>query len=513
MNSSASVRAILIFIAAAALALWLGISVATDQFETLFKVVGATGFIICALLGRRIWLLMILLTAMNVPLIRGISTVDLGQALFIGFSAILFLMRRLPLQFKFGELELWMLLIAASVVQVYLRNPVGLNIFGASSVGARPYFAVATTWLTGAVLGALVIPHSELKWAMRLTIIGSLSGAFLTTARMRFFGGGEVEPGGIQASTGGGSSSRLPILGSLATNLARIIASYVSPLRACFHPLWAPLILLSFAFAAGSGYRNAVASIGIYYLIALAYRGGFTSVLIASLSGALGLGTLALVNLAMPLPPNIQRALSPFPGTWEERHVQAAEASSEWRLEMWKEALFTDYWIQNKLLGDGLGFTRREWEMMQAAESGLGYESLGSGLSAQQESLMINGAYHSGPVQTIRVVGYVGLLILTLAMIRIAVHSHREILRCRGTEWYPFALFMGIPSIALPFIFTFVFGEFRSAVVQVFLSYGMLSLMRRTLPLPAYVKPSRVPYILNGSNRRPSNKALQETTP
>lgn len=496
MNSSASVRAILIFIAAAALALWLGVSVATDQYETLIKVVLAVGFIICVLLGRRIWLLMILLTAMNVPLIRGISTVDIGQALFLGFSGIIFLMRRLPLRFKFGELEFWMLLVAVAVIQVYLRNPVGLNIFGAGAVGARPYFAVGTAWLTGILMSALIVSPTELRWAMRLTIIGSFAGAFLTSLRVQLGGGTEIA--GIEGSTSGRGSSRIGILGQIGSTLARVIASYISPLRACFHPLWAPIILLSFALAAGSGYRNAVAAVGIYYLVAIAYRGGALSVAIASISVTFVLGALALLNLAMPLPANWQRALSPFPGTWEERYVKAADESTEWRVQMWKEALLTDFWIQNKIFGDGLGFTRRELEMMESMDAGgNGFASLGSGLSAQQEAMMITGGYHSGPVQTIRTVGYVGLAILMAAMIRVAVHAHRQIRRCRGTEWYPLALFMGIPSLALPFIFTFVFGEFRTATTHIFFSYGMISLMQRTLPLPAYVKPVRSPYILN----------------
>jgi hypothetical protein len=249
--------------------------------------------------------------------------------------------------------------------------------------------------------------------------------------------------------------------------------------------------------AAGSGYRNVVATVGIYYLIAIAYRGGFMSVLTAALASVFGLGALALFNLAVPLPGNWQRALSPFPGTWEERHVEAADVSTEWRVEMWKEALFTDFWIQNKLFGDGLGFSRRELVMMEAMDTGQAFESLGSGLSAQQETMMITGGYHSGPVQTIRTVGYVGLAILMLAMIRVAVHGHREVLRCRGTEWYPVALFMVIPSIALPFVFTFVFGEFKSATTQVFFAYGMISLMKRNLPLPAYAKTVRKAYILN----------------
>ena len=164
---------------------------------------------------------------------------------------------------------------------------------------------------------------------------------------------------------------------------------------------------------------------------------------------------------------------------------------------MWKEALFTEFWIQNKLLGDGLGFSRRELQMMEATIAGQGFETSGSGLSAQQETMMLTGGYHSGPVQTIRTVGYVGLAVLLLAMIRVAVYGHREVLRCRGTEWYPLALFMVIPTVALPFVFTLVFGEYRSAAAQVFFSYGMISLMQRNLPLPAYVKTVRSAYILN----------------
>ncbi|MEX1048183.1 MAG: hypothetical protein WED15_01550, partial [Akkermansiaceae bacterium] len=172
--------------------------------------------------------------------------------------------------------------------------------------------------------------------------------------------------------------------------------------------------------------------------------------------------------------------------------------STEWRVEMWKEALFTDYWIQNKVLGDGLGFTARELQMLQAMEEGgRGLDSMGSGMSQQQESMMLTGGYHSGPVQTVRTVGYAGLLVLLLTMIRVAVHAHRQILRCRGTEWYPLALFFGIPIIALPPFFVLIFGEFGKDVAATFIAYGMIRLLEKNLPLPAYVVARRTPYILN----------------
>jgi hypothetical protein len=493
MLNTRSIQGIAALVIGTFIAIWLGMAIVTNQTETLLKFAGAGMFLVCVFLGRRIWLLLLFFMALNVPLIRGFGTVELGQALFLGFTFVIFLLRRQPLNFKFGELEVWMLLLAACIVQVYLRNPVGLSLFGAGNVGARPYFMAAMAFATGSVLGNLVVRPTEIKWAMRLTMIGAFLGLGLTALRMRGIG----LPGGIDVSANATlgdtqASGRIGTLGGIGNAIARIVVAYISPLRGLLHPLWAPLILISVAAAAGSGYRNSVAHVGLLYLIAIAYRGGFISVVIAAFSGAVGLAALALLNLAAPLPPNVQRALSPFPGTWEERHVKAAQESTDWRVEMWKEALLTDYWIQNKLLGDGLGFTSRELQMLQSLQvGGSGIDSMGSGMSQQQEAMMLTGGYHSGPVQTIRVVGYVGLLVVLLAMIRVGVHAHRQILRCRGTEWYPLALFFGIPVIALPPFFLFVFGEFGKDVAATFIAYGMIRLLEKNLPLPAYVPQRR----------------------
>ena len=497
MINTQAIKGTVIVIVAAIMALWLGVSVVTNQTETVLQFAGAGLLLTCIFLGRRIWLLLILFSALNVPLIRGFGTTELGQVLFIGFTLIITLMRRQPYKFRFGEKEVWMLLTAACILQVYLRNPIGLGIFGAGNVGAKPYFMAAITFLSSLILGNIVVKPSEIKWAFRLSIIGSFLGIALTALRMRGVGvtGGITKVGGIGSE---GASGRMGTLGSIGLATARVVASFVSPLKGLFHPVWAPLILFSIAAAAGSGFRTMVATVGMMFIIGIAYRGGFPHVVFATVSSAVLLGILAIVNVASPLPPNVQRALSPFPGTWEKRHVEAAEGSTEWRVEMWKEALFTDYWINDKILGDGLGFTRKELLMMEDLQSGGGsLDNRNSGMSRQQEAMMVTGGYHSGPVQTIRTVGYVGLTILIITMIRMAVHAHRQIMRCRGTEWFPLAMYVGIPAIALPPIFIFIFGDFGRDVSAVFFSYGMISLLEKNLPLPAYVKPRYVPYVLN----------------
>ena len=496
MSQSNSIRNGIVIVIAFVVAIWLGITIVTEQTETILKIAAAALLITCIFLGRKIWLLLILFTALNVPIIRGFGTTEMGQALFIGFTVLMTLMRRQPYRITFGEKEIWMLLLAACVIQAYLRNPVGLNMFGAGNVGAKPYFVAGLSFLSAIILGNIAVRVPEIRAAFWLSIFGSILGLALSYFRMGIGAGPAAFEQGKTIDDGKGSG-RVPILNGLSTLAARVVVSRISPLRALLHPFWVGVILFSFAAAAMSGFRNTVAMVGLIYVVGLAYRSGFASVFVSVVSGALLLCLLAFVNVVSPLPPNVQRALSPFPGTWEERHVKAADLSTEWRVEMWKEALFTDYWIQNKILGDGLGFTRKELVLMEdMMAGGANLDDRGSGMSTQQETMMITGNYHSGPVQTVRAVGYVGLIILVLAMIRMAVYAHRQIIRCRGTEWYPLALFIAVPIIILPPFFVFIFGDFGRDVSALFLSYGMVSLLEKNLPIPPYVARTKMSYIL-----------------
>jgi hypothetical protein len=246
------------------------------------------------------------------------------------------------------------------------------------------------------------------------------------------------------------------------------------------------------AFAALSGYRNEIGTVGLTYLVAIAYRGGFNQIFISVSTLVLGIAFLALINLSAPLPNNIQRALSFLPGTWDEIHVQDAEASTEWRLDMWKEALLTDFWIRNKWLGDGLGMTQHELIFIQSMKSKEIGGRLGTGkLNLGQEFMMASGDYHSGSVSAIRTVGYIGLLVMFLMQLRIMVHAHRQIMRCRGTSWFPLSLFICIPMIWFPFFFVFVFGGFSLDSVTLLINAAMLRVLQNNLPLPAYATPKR----------------------
>lgn len=513
---SGKIKAILIAILAVFVALYLGISAATAQLETIAWVLGGGTLVICVLLGRRIWLLIPLFGSMELSLrIPGQpTTLLLAQVLVLGFAMLLLLMRKLPFRLQLTELEWWLVILTLMILQAYLRNPVGLNILGGGAVGGRPYAIFAISIMVALLLAGLRVPLADLKLILRLSIFGGLVNAGVAVVGhffplVAYWTGGsyvnEAETNyenlGVAVDTG--AAGRIGSLQNITRNVALWITSFVSPLKACFHPLWAPLVLFTVVGAAFSGFRSAVITVGVIYLIGIAYRGGITSLLISGLGGVAAVALLAVVNLIYPLPPNVQRGLSFIPGSWEERYVKDASGSTDWRIEIWEEALLSDRWIKNKFLGDGLGFSAHElaYQLNSAKENRRGM----SGFDAHRETIMANGDYHSTLVSGVRTAGYLGTFILIIATFRLAVHAHRLIRRHRRDEYYPLCLFLGIPLVAAPFnlfIGSTNFGQVASSFI---LGIAMIRLLQNNLPVPDPLPaaPARLPNPAPGSRNRP----------
>lgn len=514
---STKIKAIIVAVLATFSALYLGITAATAQLEAIAWVTGAVGLIVCLLLGRNIWLLIPFTAALNLTFrVPGQPTALLiGQGLFLGFSVLFLLMRKLPFRLHFTELEWWMVIVTAFVVQVYFRNPVGLNIFGGESVGGRPYAIYAVTLVSCLLMSGIQTGPAQLKWILRLSILGgvanfglNLFGRFVPSIGFYFGAAGEFtdsDPTG-ENTPDPGRATRISFLGNAAKNISLWVSVFVSPLATFVKPLWLILLLISLGFAMMSGFRNVIATVGLTYMLGLLYRGGFHHFAASALLGALCIGALAVVNSTNPLPPNAQRALSFLPGTWEEHIRRDAEQSTDWRFEIWEEVLTTDRWISNKWLGDGLGFTTQELRAQLAAKDN---ELRGvSGFDAHRETILSNGDYHSGPVQTIRTIGYIGLTFLLAAMIRLAMHAHRLIRRFRNTEWFPMTMFVGIPLIIEPIFFVFVFGTFQSGASTLLLGIAMVRLLQTNLsPSEALPHPGREWVPMSVKNRAPNTGA------
>lgn len=505
MFNARSIQGILILVTSTFLAIWLGLSVVTNQMETIIKVLLVIVFVTCLFLDRHIWLLIPFATALGISLrIPGQpDTLLLAQFLVIGFSAFLFLMRKLPFLIRWTELEFWMFVLTLFIAQVYMRNPVSVSLFGGTNIGGKGYFLYAIALANTLLFCGLKISARELKWILPLSICGGLMNTAVSIISnyipiIGYYTGMQymkaTDAGFENTAIDEKAATRMGFLGYLGVNLSLWISSYISPLKACLRPLWAVLVIAAIVTAAMAGFRNTIAAVGLTLLIGIAYRSGIGGVTISIFAGIVGLALLAVVNTLYPLPPNIQRSLTFLPGTWEERYKLDAKASNEWRFEVWREVLTSDRWIQNKLLGDGLGFSATELAAQMGSR--LGARAGISGFDTQRESILSSGDYHSGPVSTIRVIGYIGLFFFLIAQIRLAVHAHRQILRCRGTEWLPLALFLGIPMISGPLFFVFIFGDFKGSASAFLLSLGMMRLLENNLPLPAYIVRRREPYQL-----------------
>jgi len=513
------IKVIILGVISTFIALYLGISAATAQFEAIAWIVGSAVVLTCVFLGRKVWMIVPFLGALNLSLSLpgGPTTMLIGQFLFVVFAILLMLMRKLPWRLAFTELEFWILALTIMIAQVYLRNPVGMNLFGGETVGGKAYYVVGISLVTAIFLSGLRVSQSDLKAILRLTILGGVLNMILGVVGMmspaigRWYGVGQLATAEARSGDEGGLGlglSQNQYLGTTGTTLALFISTYISPLRACFSLRWGLLLLLACGMGAISGYRNAMGSLGLTLLVGIWYRGGFSSLLASLLVGSMGVALLAAVNSAMPLPGTVQRSLAFLPGTWEQRYLDSTSDSTEWRVAIWKEVLFTDRWIHNKSFGVGLGFTAQELAMQRNLGAENSSHRFGiSGFDSHRETILANGDYHSGPVQTIRTIGYVGLIVLLLAQIRLAVHAHRQIQRCRNTEWFTLALIVGMPLVWAPIFFVFVFGTFKDGASALIMGYAMVRMLETNLPLPAYVR-RRFEDIVTHSRPLPAALAL-----
>lgn len=495
MVNANSIVTVVVLFCSLIVAVILGNLVVTDQTTALIWIGVVSVLVLCFGMGRNIWFLIPATMYMEISfpwLPAQLPLSQLAVMLVIGWSLILVAMRRLPLQFRMTSIEWAALLVMVSVAQAFLRNPVGLNVLGSESIGAKPYWNVLLALIAGAYLSLLKVPMTRVRNAMRFMLSGMFLSSVISVAAYfsgsvamvtgRYLGiwGKPSENPMTQAYnqvTDPSAATRNQGAEAMARFLSLAIVSKRNPFFALIHPFWGFLVLATCAAAGLSGFRNVLISTGLTFAFATYYWGRARALCGATMLGLVCILLLNVVNLATPLPPNVQRALSFLPGTWEEQYVVDAQGSTEWRVEMWRLALTTDRYIQNKVIGDGLGLSREQFEFMSNMEAKVGLLSN----SDTQDIAMMAGDYHSGPVSTIRATGYVGLGILLYAMILTSVRAHRLITRTRGTEWFGSVLVLALPAVWSPIFFVFIFGSFGSGVVGLLMQMGLLRLIEKSL--------------------------------
>jgi hypothetical protein len=386
----------------------------------------------------------------------------------------------------FDILDLWVWINVGYLVTVFFRNPVGINVLGGDRVGGRPYVDVILGVFVYLILRrekispkmAGLIPVVWLGGEV-VNALGGLVGLYLPTlgSKIGMLYSGFLPEFGKEEMAIEVGETRLVSLQSFGGTLVLFIVCSVNPT----HLIRPGNLIKLMGFGLGllmimlSGFRNALMNVFLMTGLAAILRdrimGAFKVMLIVfviALSGVL------LSYSSINLPWTFQRTLSFLPGNWDPTAVAAAKDSSEWRYEMWRIALSSDKYIHNKLLGDGFGISRPDYErMMDAMAGGVGF----IGESVTQERFMVSGQFHSGPVSSIRFVGYFGLILFLILLINLAKYSYRIIIDSRGSSFQFISLFIGIPILIYPIFFLFVFGAYEVDIINSLFYAGMLRLI------------------------------------
>jgi drug/metabolite transporter (DMT)-like permease len=192
-------------------------------------------------------------------------------------------------------------------------------------------------------------------------------------------------------------------------------------------------------------------------------------------------GGVLLTFLPLKIPFTFQRTLSFLPGNWDQEAVLDAKGSTEWRLDMWKEVITSDRYIHNKILGDGFGLPRTDYEaQLSSFMTGVNaYE----GKLAAQESFMINGDFHSGPLSLVRFVGVVGGALFLTLLFMMASYSYKLIEKSHGTPFEFCTLFVCIPLFVEPIFYLFIFGDFKAELPSTLYNIGFMNMISASITM------------------------------
>ncbi len=494
MQNGNQIITILLLVIAAIFALFIGSAIGSDDQSTpaIFISIGIA-IALAVKLGGNVWILLPVLwmwTGQINVLPLPFSVRNLATFFVLGVLAISAATGKGKFLNKMGFLDGVILLLACLIGVVFLLNPVGLASIASENVGARPYFEIGMALLAYLALANQSMTASQSRLFPKLVVLSAFVLCIGKVIALKtpygftlwyFYTDWAPEMSGTYSA-----AAEMLDVGrvSLYTEVSGAVLLYLFASGNPFsvlNPLRFPrfvTFLLALAGIFVSGFRSLLFLYGTAFVAATFIWMRFKGVILGVALAIVGLVLLIALNEIAPLPRSMQRSLSFLPGNWDEIAKRDAAGSSEWRFEMWEQALFTDEVIKNKILGDGFGFSSREIALLRSAQVG---GSSGEYYDTMHEHMLLIGGFHSGPISTVRYVGYVGLFIYLVLIIGMAVMTYRTIQAAKGTPYFMAAMFFGLTWIFYPVFFVAIFGGFEGDFPKFLLGAGMLKLMRNSL--------------------------------
>lgn len=365
-------------------------------------------------------------------------------------------------------------LVIVIFVTAKLTGGFGMRTLGGESMGGKRYFL-----LFGAIMGYFAmtfyrIPEGKAATYVALYFLGTLTAIvgglapFVDPSVHFIFALFPVES--LAAIYGGGKGTETIFrLGGLTFAAVAVVCYILArhgvrelfrlsepwrffPVRfrggLSFPQPWRTLIFLGMIWISlMGGYRSAAIIMGMAFLIQFYLEGLFRTQLFPAMLMVVILSVAVTLPMIQKLPFMVQRSLSFLPIQVDPLAREAAEASTEWRLRMWREVLpsVPDY----LLLGKGYAINPAELAQTIA--------SPGRTPAASVEGTIMASDFHNGPLSVVIPLGGFGVI---------------------GFLWFLYATFKLLlnnfrhGSAALRQINTFLLAYFIARVIFFMLVFG-----------------------------------------
>lgn len=407
-------RSLLVYSICVPLALILGYMMATPYDLTTFGVVGfVLFFLLIPLLLRwhHAWLIATWNLSVVLFFLPGRPTLWMPLVwISVLISSVQYIMNRKHKFIYVPELTKPLILLAViTLVIAKFRGGFGLQSFGSDTFGGKRYLLILTSIAGYFALTSQRIPAHRVPLYVALYFLSAITVAIGELAVV-------VSPGfyfifmifpvgsaGLQAiaadPTGRpGFSTRLSSLAS-AGNAAYIFMLCRYGIQGVFD--WRRVgrltLFLFFLFVAMlGGFRSLLILFLLTFAILFYLEGLMRSPLLPVFLLSAIIGAAAIVPLADRLPIAVQRTLSFLPLPVDPMVKAGAQASTEWRVEMWKHVLpeVPEYLI----LGKGYSFSAKDLALVRLSSA------------ASSEGAELVGDYHNGPLSVIVPFGIPGTL-------------------------------------------------------------------------------------------------------
>lgn len=516
---SSRIKALFALLIGIPVAIWLGVSIAQDQAETVLWITGAAFLFLCLALGRHVWIL--------IPATMGLSGAlnfipatpypwILMTAVVGGFTLLRIASRRQLPKFTWTGMETGVVLVALTIAQAFLRNPTGFAVLGSELAGGKPYFVYAAAFAAYVLVATADADIKSWRIAVIAFIAGTLvdgtisalSAVYPNFARLMlaYYSNVSLDAAVSLNYYASLEDTRLDQFVAIGATLGLMASTLWRPLGALdLTKPWRGLTALTaVVLTLLSGFRSYSTRLVVYFTVgSIARRKPFDVIAIFVL-GAVAVAVMTTLVPSHKLPYSVQRVLTVIPGYEARDDIEkGAEGSTELRVQMWKLALFTDRYISNKVLGDGFqlsaienraaqAFARRDIRTLQSMNI--------------EDVLLANGSYHGFHAETIRFTGVVGLIAATIALITFAIYAGRNVRIFRNHPCWGYVLFISVPFLIDPFWYWLVFGAYKNGFPQLIANAGMVKLayeigFRRMLDtgsaLPGH------PDVVSSPNRNP----------